>query len=127
MADLDRVVQTESAALDRHEQTKQKIETDIHNAEAAVEGLKGDLANANADLNERTTEVDEAKKAFNTAAKVVDKALKRIATKACEIPVGDFHKNAHRSVLRMVKSRSSVWSVLPSIGVAGWTKSGFLC
>jgi len=118
LADLDGVIRGEDEALVRHEQTKQQIEAEIQDAEASVQGLKAALANANADLENHTTNVDQAKRAYNKAAKAVDQVLKDIATKACEIPVGVFNGNAHSSS-RTVKSRSSVWSVRPSTGVAG--------
>ena len=92
---------------------------EIQDAEASVEELKEDLAKANEDLENHSTKVDQAKRAYNKAAKAVDQVLKDIATKACEIPVGVFNGDAHCSTFRTAKSRSSVWSVRPSTGVAG--------
>ena len=123
--DLDNVIRTEDEVLVRHEQTKQQIEMEIRDAEASVEELKEDLAKANDDLENRTTNVEQAKRAFNKAAKAVDQVLKDIATKVCETTVDASHKHAHYSPFRTVKSRSSVWSVRLSTGVAGWTKSRF--
>jgi len=120
-------VRTEDEALVRHEQTKQKIEAEIQDAETSVENLKTDLAQAKKDLDDQTAKVDKAKKEFNKAAKVVDQALKDIATKACETPAMEFHRDAHSFTFRMLRSRSSVWSVRPSTDVVGWTKLGSLC
>ena len=119
LADLEGVIQGEDEALVRHERTKQQIEVEIQDAEASVEELKEDLTKANEDLENHTSKVDQAKRAFNKAAKAVDQVLKDIATKACEIPVGVFNGDTHRSTSRTVKSRSLVWSVQPSTGVAG--------
>lgn len=127
LTDLENIIRTEDEALVRHEQTKQQIEAEIQDAEASIEELKEDLAKANEDLESHTTQVEQAKRAFNKAAKAVDQALKDIATKVCEIVVGTFHRYAHRSPFRTVKSRRSAWSVHLSTGVAGWMRSISLC
>lgn len=125
MDDLDNVIRTEDEALVRHEQTKQQIEAEIQDAEASIEEFKEDLAKANEDLESRTTGVEQAKKAFNKASKAVDQVLKDIATKVCGMVVDVFHGHAHCSASRTVKSRSLVWNVRPSTGVAGWTRLRF--
>ena len=127
LTDLDNVIRTEDEALVRHEQTKLQIEAEIGDAEASIEELKEDLAKANEDLENRTTEVEQAKKAFNKATKAVDQVLKDIATKVCETVTGAFHRHAQYLRFRMVKSKSSVWSVHLSIGVVGWMRSRFRC
>jgi structural maintenance of chromosome 1 len=82
--DLDNIIRTEGEALVRHEQTKQQIETEIHGAEASIEGLKKDLAKANEELENRSTQVEQAKKVHNKAVKAVDQVLKDISTKVCK-------------------------------------------
>ncbi|KAI5120058.1 hypothetical protein M0805_007809 [Coniferiporia weirii] len=82
---LDKAIESERAAIKKHEAEKEAILEEINEAQETIGELQEELKELNEVLEERTKELEVVKKATSKASKVLEQALKDIATKNDEI------------------------------------------